>query len=147
MLKARTILVIGALLSTANTLCCQSREVDDIRAVLDAQVRAWNHGDIEGFMEGYWKSGSLLFTSGGSVQRGWKATLEKYKASYTTKSKMGILRFSQLEIQLLSPESAWVFGHWELERDKDRPHGVFTLILKKFSEGWKIVHDHTSAGN
>lgn len=116
----------------------------EIRAVLDKQVQAWNNGDMEGYMDGYWKSDSLLFTSGGNIQRGWQATLEKYKKGYSTKAKMGTLRFSQLEIYLLSQESAWVFGHWELEREKDHPQGVFTLVFKKCSGGWKIVHDHTS---
>jgi ketosteroid isomerase-like protein len=85
-----------------------------------------------------------LFTSGGNIQRGWQATFEKYKKSYDTKSKMGELKFSQREITILSPNAAWVFGHWELHREKDHPAGVFTLILRKFRDGWKIIHDHTS---
>jgi ketosteroid isomerase-like protein len=87
----------------------------------------------------------LLFTSGGKIQRGWKATSEKYRKSYNSKEKMGILKFSGLEFNLLSPESVWIFGHWELTRTSDHPNGVFTLILKKFPDGWKIIHDHTSA--
>ena len=122
----------------------ESQPMKDVEAVLVKQAKAWNNGDIEGYMQGYWKSDSLLFTSGGKIQRGWKATLEKYKKSYGTKAKMGRLKFSQLEINLLSPESAWVFGHWELQRKTDHPQGVFTLILRKFSDGWKIIHDHTS---
>ena len=117
---------------------------DEILSVLDKQTDAWNHGDIEGYMQGYWKSESLLFTSGGNIQRGWQATFAKYKKSYDTKSKMGVLSFSQREVALLSPDAAWVFGHWELHRKKDHPAGVFTLILRKFSDGWKIIHDHTS---
>ncbi len=117
----------------------------EIIIVLNKQVEAWNRGDIEGFMQGYWKSDSLLFTSGGNIQRGWKATLEKYRKNYSTKSKMGILKFSGLECTLLSPESAWVLGHWELKRESDHPSGVFTLVLKKLPDGWKIIHDHTSS--
>lgn len=117
---------------------------EEIIGVLNMQAEAWNHGDIEGYMQGYWKSDSLLFTSGGKIRRGWKATLEKYQKSYGTTSKMGTLKFSELEIKLLSPVSAWVFGHWELVRDSDNPGGVFTLIFKKFPDGWKIIHDHTS---
>ena len=117
----------------------------EVMKVLEQQAQAWNAGDIEGYMDGYWKSDSLLFTSGGKIQRGWKATLEKYKTSYDTKEKMGRLEFSSLEIYELSPSSAWVFGHWELQRSSDHPSGVFTLILRKFSDGWKIVHDHTSS--
>ena len=127
------------------TATAQNQTQKEISEVLSKQAVAWNNGDIEGYMGGYWKSDSLLFTSGGNIQRGWNATLEKYKKSYGTKSKMGTLKFSDLEITLLSPESAWIFGHWELNRKKDHPHGVFTLILKKFPDGWKIIHDHTSS--
>lgn len=118
----------------------------EIFSVLDTQAEAWNNGNIEGYMQGYWKSDSLLFTSGGNIQRGWQATFKKYKKSYDTKSKMGVLKFSQREVTILSPDAAWVFGHWELQRKKDHPAGVFTLILRKFSDGWKITHDHTSVG-
>jgi ketosteroid isomerase-like protein len=119
---------------------------EEIGALLDAQAAAWNRGDVAGYMEGYWKSDSLLFTSGGNVRRGWKETYEKYAASYDTREKMGTLKFSNLEYYLPAPGAAWVFGRWELERTNDRPGGVFTLVLKKFPEGWKIVHDHTSSG-
>ncbi|MBI4546372.1 MAG: DUF4440 domain-containing protein, partial [Ignavibacteriae bacterium] len=121
-----------------------TQSTKEIESILISQAAAWNRGDIEGYMQGYWKSDSLLFTSGGKIHRGWKATFEKYKKSYNTKEKMGTLNFSQLEIIVLSPESAWVFGHWELQRDKDNPKGVFTLVLRKFTDGWKIIHDHTS---
>lgn len=117
----------------------------EVSSVLNAQMNAWNEGNVKGYMEGYWKSDSLLFTSGGKVQRGWQATFEKYTKSYDTKAKMGTLKFSGFEYYLLSSGSAWVFGKWELERSGDHPNGVFTLILKKFPDGWKIIHDHTSS--
>jgi len=117
----------------------------EIQAALDNQTQAWNKGDIDGYMQYYWHSDSLLFTSGGQVRRGWQETLDKYGKSYDSREKMGTLRFSGLEIHLLSAESAWVFGRWELTRKKDHPGGVFTLILRKFSDGWKIIHDHTSS--
>lgn len=113
--------------------------------MLELQLQAWNRGDIEGYMEGYWKTDSLLFTSSGKIQRGWNATFEKYKKSYYTKAKMGNLVFSNLAITLLFDESAWVFGYWELSREKDNPKGLFTLIFRKFATGWKIIHDHTSS--
>lgn len=118
---------------------------DEVQSVLDMQAQAWNAGDIDGYMEGYWKSDSLLFASGGNIQRGWKATLEKYKKSYSDPEKMGVLKFSEVQINLLSSTSVWVFGRWKLIRKQDNPHGVFTLVMKKFSEGWRIVHDHTSS--
>jgi len=117
----------------------------EVASVLDAQAAAWNRGDIAGYMEGYWKSDSLLFTSGGNVRRGWRETFEKYSASYDTPEKMGKLSFSEMEFHLPAPGAAWVFGRWTLDRQADRPGGVFTLVLKKFPEGWRIVHDHTSS--
>ncbi len=136
--------LLACIISTA---CSQqsSNWQKEIHSVLMQQQEAWNRGDIEGYMRGYWKSDSLLFTSGGNIQRGWKATYEKYKKSYDTKAKMGKLDFSKLEINLLSEESAWIFGCWELKREKDNPKGVFTLVLRKFKDGWKIIHDHTSS--
>jgi hypothetical protein len=117
----------------------------DIASVLDRQAAAWNAGDIAGYMDGYWRSDSLLFTSGGSVRRGWQETYDKYRARYATKELMGTLAFSGLEYHLLSDSSAWVFGAWALERSSDRPHGVFTLVIRKIGGAWKVVHDHTSS--
>ncbi len=115
-----------------------------IASVLDHQVQAWNKGDIAGYMQGYWHSDSLIFTSGGSVNRGWRATLEKYSGKYDSKEKMGTLVFSNMEIFSLSENAAWVLGRWELQRSTDHPHGIFTLVFRRFPDGWKIVHDHTS---
>ncbi len=117
----------------------------EVRSVLTAQADAWNRGDIAGYMDGYWRSDSLLFTSGGTVRRGWEETFEKYAATYDSREKMGTLTFSGLEVHLPAPGAAWVFGRWELARAADTPGGVFTLVLKRFPEGWKIVHDHTSS--
>ncbi len=139
------ILLLSIPLNAQRMKPTDSTAVKEIQLVLSLQAEAWNSGNIDGYMEGYWKSDGLLFTSGGNIQRGWQATLEKYKKSYGTKAQMGTLTFSQLEISLLSSESAWVFGHWELERNDDHPGGVFTLIFRKFPDGWKIVHDHTSS--
>jgi ketosteroid isomerase-like protein len=133
------------ILSAQSKYNSDSINVRHIFQVLSNQQKAWNDGNIAGYMDGYWKSDSLLFTSGGNIQRGWNATYEKYKKSYDSKKKMGELIFSELEIKLLSEKSAWIFGFWELKRENDNPKGVFTLILRKFKEGWKIIHDHTSS--
>jgi ketosteroid isomerase-like protein len=117
----------------------------EIASVLLRQSDAWNSGDIAGYMDGYWNSDSLLFTSGGSVRRGWQETFDKYKKKYATKDLMGTLTFSRIEYHLLSEGSAWVFGSWALARATDRPNGVFTLVLRKIGGSWKIVHDHTSS--
>jgi len=135
---------MGLLTTVLLAALVQAGPIDDIKGVLDAQVQAWNKGDIAGYMEGYWKSDSLVFTSGGTVNRGWRATFDKYAGTYNTRDKMGVLTFSDVEVSLLSPEGAWVLGKWELVRGSDRPHGVFTLVLRKFGDGWRITHDHTS---
>ena len=120
----------------------------DINAVMNAQVVAWNAGDIDGFMKGYWNSPELKFVSGDNVTKGWQPTLDNYKKNYDSKAKMGVLTFSGLDVTVLSKDSAVVLGSWNLDREvdgkKDNPHGKFTLIFRKFKDGWKIVHDHTS---
>lgn len=116
----------------------------EIRAVMDSQVAAWNRGDIEGFMQGYWKSENLVFVSGANVTRGWQPTAERYKKNYDSREKMGVLTFSDLQIDVLSKDAAVVLGSWSLQREKDNPQGKFTLIFRKFKDGWRIVHDHTS---
>ena len=116
----------------------------EIRKVMNDQAAAWNRGDIEGFMEGYWRSEKLVFVSGENVTRGWQPTLDRYKKSYDTREKMGTLRFSDLEITVLSKDAAVVLGSWELTRQADNPKGKFTLIFRKLKEGWRIVMDHTS---
>ena len=115
-----------------------------IRGVLDAQAAAWNRGDIEGYMDGYQRSPDIVFISGDRVTRGWKTVLERYKRSYDTREKMGVLTFSDVEITMLSADAALVFGRWQL-RTKGEPHGRFTLLFRKTGAGWGIVHDHTSS--
>jgi ketosteroid isomerase-like protein len=115
-----------------------------VRAVLDAQVAAWNRGDIDGFMDGYARSTETVFVSGDKVTRGWQTVLDRYKKGYDTREKMGQLTFSELQITPLSKTSAVALGRWQLTRAKDTPHGRFTLILRRTNAGWRIVHDHTS---
>ncbi len=117
-----------------------------IQKVLDDQVAAWNKKDLEGFMRGYWNSPHLTFSTGKDKLRGWQATYDRYRKRYQSEGReMGTLTFSELEIEMLSPESAYVRGQWKLVTSKDKPEGLFTLIFKKLPEGWRIVHDHTSS--
>ncbi|MCY7375996.1 MAG: DUF4440 domain-containing protein [Pyrinomonadaceae bacterium] len=134
------------LLSSTN-IAAQSRDAKisaEVQSVMNAQVLAWNAGDIEGFMRGYWKSEEMKFVSGDNVSRGWQAALDRYKKNYDSKAKMGVLTFSGLEVNVITKDSAVVLGSWALAREKDNPKGKFTLIFRKFKDGWKIVHDHTS---
>ena len=115
-----------------------------IRNVMDEQTAAWNRGDIDGFMQGYWNSPDMTFVSGDNVTKGWQPTLERYKKSYNSREKMGILSFTNLEITLTSKDSAVVLGRFTLVREKDKPTGMFTLNFRKLKEGWRIIIDHTS---
>jgi len=96
-------------------------------------------------MNGYWRSEQTVFASGDEVTRGWQKVLDRYKAKYSDRAKMGTLTFSEIEIKALSDDSAVALGSWKLKRAADEPHGKFTLIFRKFPDGWKIIHDHTSA--
>jgi ketosteroid isomerase-like protein len=118
-----------------------------IRLLLDNQVAAWNRGDIEGYMRGYWESDSTLFNSGGSLTKGYRAVLMRYKKSYDTREKMGTLGFRDLVIRPLSSNAAVANGVWELNRKNDKPWGRFTLIVERKPEGWRVTHDHTSSAD
>jgi ketosteroid isomerase-like protein len=113
--------------------------------VLDQQVKDWNAGDIGKFMRGYDRSEKTRFASGGNITLGWQAVMDRYQRTYSDKAAMGTLTFSDLDITALSEDSALAFGRWHLKREKDEPSGLFTLLFRKTSDGWKIVHDHTSA--
>ncbi len=119
--------------------------VVEIQSVLSAQRDAWNRGDIDAFMNGYAQSASTVFVSEDEVRRGWETVRDRYRVRYSDRAKMGTLNFSQIEVTMLSPEAAVVLGRWRLKRASDEPHGRFTLIFKRLPEGWRIVHDHTSA--
>ena len=121
-----------------------AKTIAAIRAVIDAQSEAWNRGDIEGFMGGYWRSPETVFISGDSLTRGWQTVLYRYKKNYDSREKMGTLTFSDLEITPMGNDAAVVVGRWHLQRAKDEPHGRFTLVFRKTKQGWRIVHDHTS---
>ncbi|MGA7906927.1 MAG: nuclear transport factor 2 family protein [Candidatus Sulfotelmatobacter sp.] len=119
----------------------------DIEHVLRTQQAAWNRHDLEAFMTGYWNSPELTFFSGANERHSWQATIERYRATYDSPGhEMGKLEFSGLRIEMLGTEAAFVRGAWQLTlSDGKTPHGLFTLIFRKFTDGWKIVHDHTSA--
>ena len=138
--------VLIILMVVAGSACGQSGDKIEaaIRKVMDDQTAAWNRGDIDGFMAGYWRSEKLVFISGDNVTRGWQPTLDRYKKSYDSRAKMGVLKFSDLEFTILSKDAAVVLGCWSLKRESDNPHGKFTLTFRKLKEGWRIVMDHTS---
>jgi ketosteroid isomerase-like protein len=117
-----------------------------VTRVLEEQTNAWNRHDLQGFMAGYWNSPQLTFFSGAHESKGWQAALDRYKKSYQGAGhEMGKLEFSNLRIEMLGPQAAFVRGEFHLTMsDGKTPHGLFTLIFRKFPEGWKIVHDHSA---
>jgi ketosteroid isomerase-like protein len=122
-------------------------EAKAVERVLRTQQEAWNRHDLEGFMAGYWNSPELTFFSDAKEHDGWQATIDRYLATYSSPGhEMGKLEFSGLRVVVLGQDSAFVRGSWKLTMsDGKTPHGLFTLVFRKFPEGWKIVHDHTSA--
>jgi ketosteroid isomerase-like protein len=118
-----------------------------ISRVLHMQQDAWNRHDLEAFMTGYWSSPDLTFFSGANERQGWQATIDRYRATYSGPGhEMGKLDFSNLRIEMLGKDAAFARGEWHLKMsDGKTPHGLFTLVFRRFTDGWKIVHDHTSA--
>lgn len=143
---ARTIKTVFLLAFLALSLGVKAQQADEaeIRNVLKTQAEAWNQGDIEAYMQGYWNSDSLLFVGKSGPTYGYRATLERYKKSYPDKASMGQLTFSELRVRLLSGNSAFVLGRWSLQREKDAPGGFFTLLWEKKRGHWVIVADHSS---
>ena len=146
-MHVRTALVIVAIaISSATAGNCDTSTVDGaVRAVLQSQVEAWNRHDLNGFMAGYWNSPELTFFSGVNETKGWEPTLERYRKTYQSQGRaMGHLSFSDLQVEALGGDAALVRGRFQLVMpDGKQPRGVFTLIFRKFPEGWRIVHDHT----
>jgi ketosteroid isomerase-like protein len=142
-------LVAPAVSPFAPTMCVIPEDQDPaaVRRLLDAQVAAWNRGDLEGFMKGYWRSDSLTFYSGGNVAHGWQVTLERYRKRYQSEGReMGTLVFDLHDVTLPARGEALVRGGWSLKLKDGEPRGLFTLWLRWFTDaGWRVVHDHSSA--
>jgi ketosteroid isomerase-like protein len=148
-LQTRLTLFIICDILIAPLVCAKPEQppnsVAEIQSVLTAQQDGWNRGDIDAFMNGYARLASTVFISEDEVRRGWETVHDRYHLRYSDRAKMGALSFSEIEVTMLSPNAAVVLGRWKLKRENDEPHGRFTLIFKRLPEGWRIVHDHTSA--
>ena len=130
--------------NTVNTINQDPNDINAIKKMLSNQQECWNNGDIDGFMQGYWQSEKLIFTSQNhEPTHGWNNTLERYKNSYPTKSSMGKLKFEILDLKLISKTTATLKGKWELNREKDNPNGIFWLDIDKFDKDWLITKDST----
>jgi beta-aspartyl-peptidase (threonine type) len=139
------VVVLLVIPASAQTSSPKDQEAS-IRAILQAQVEAWNKHDLDAFMAGYWNSPDLTFFSGAKETHGWQATLERYRKNYQSgDAEMGKLEFSDLQVEMLGPQSAFVRGKFHLTMSNGKqPHGLFTLIFRQFPDGWRIVHDHSS---
>lgn len=141
------LLILGFLLALPCMLQAQTSndaDLKQIRKILAQQTKAWNKGDLVGFMQGYWKSEKLQFIGSKGIKYGWKATLEGYQKGYPNKEKMGILKFTILSVKKISDDAAFVIGKWHLTRKNDTPNGHFSLLWRKIKGQWVIVADHSS---
>ena len=126
------------------SVAAQKTEEEKIRQLLTAQTLVWNRGDINGFMQTYWKSDSLLFIGKSGVTRGWQKTLENYQKGYPDTAAMGKLSFNISTVKKISPANFFVVGKWMLNRSIGDLSGHFTLFLQKIKGQWVIVADHSS---
>jgi hypothetical protein len=144
----KKIFLLAAILSTTTSFAQSknnlSKDEVEVRKVLDEQVAAWNRGDIDGFMQGYWKSDSLMFIGSKGVTHGWKQTLENYKKGYPDTVRMGKLNFDLITVKKLSSEYFLVVGKFTLKRSIGDASGHFDLVFRKIKGHWVIVSDHTS---
>ena len=138
--------VSGALRIPNLSAASDERESDRaaIAKILATQQGNWNQGNVDAFLEGYWRSPDLTFSGSGGIARGWDGVLARYKKNYPDRTAMGQLDFSDLEFHFLGNDAALVLGHWHLARTRGDIGGVFSLVWQRFPEGWRIIHDHTS---
>lgn len=122
----------------------QEKDKADIQQVLDQQVIDWNNFNVEGFMEGYWKSPELKFIGSSGITYGWQQTLDGYKERYPSQEHMGVLNFNILKIEFIATDSYLVIGEFHLERSIGNADGIFSLIFKRIDNKWVIIADHTS---
>ncbi len=142
-MKLKSLLIIF-LFFPLFTVCQETDLEKSVRLVLAEQEIAWNKGELESYMQGYWKNDSLRFIGKNGIQYGWQQTLNNYKKSYPDKATMGILEFEILKVEILSDSSAFVIGKWALTREKGNVNGYFTLLFKIIDGKCVIVCDHSS---
>lgn len=146
-LSGAVFLFLAACASVPATLtpAQQSAEASTITQMLQAQDAAWNAGDIDGFMQGYWPSDDLRFASGGEVVKGFDRTLARYKARYPDRAAMGVLTTSEYDIEFLSADAAIAYGRWKVTTASGSADGLYTLILRKIGGDWLIISDTTTS--
>lgn len=136
-------LILSTVTSAQDTDDEKNPTVHEIETILRVQAESWNEGNLDGFMETYWKSPELSFSSGGKTTHGWQATMNNYKRKYPA-GNMGHLTFDHLETTVLGKDHALVLGQWHLKYDTRKMDGNFSLVVRRMDAGWKIIHDHSS---
>ena len=145
-MKLLCLLLVVACAASPPVRRFEATDKSSVTGVLAAQAAAWNRSDLDGYMAGYAKTDDLVFTSGGKIRRGWQATYDAFKVKYATSpGSMGKLVFEVLEVTPVGADGAIVLGRWTLTEAEHPGTGVFTVVLERRAEGWKIVHDHTSS--
>src|SRR5690242_12423160 len=137
------LLLFLAFFLTKHTLA-QDKDDQTIRKVLSDQTIAWNRGNIEDFMKGYWNNDSLMFIGQRGVTYGYQNTLMNYKKNYNNADAMGTLSFDLIKVQRLSPEYYFVVGKWHLKRSIGDVGGHYNLLFRKINNSWVIIADHSS---
>jgi ketosteroid isomerase-like protein len=133
-----------AIAMLSGSIHAQSKDETAVRQMLAQQDKAWNRGDIEGFMQGYWHNDSLMFIGKSGITYGWQNTLDNYKKGYPDTTTMGKLAFNYIEIKRLSVNYFFVVGRWHLTRTIGNLDGAFTLLIKRIKNRWLIIKDHSS---
>lgn len=137
-------IVLFFALASAFSVSAQDSDETAIRQLLDKQTKAWNQGDLAGFMDGYWENDSLMFIGKSGVTYGWKNTLNNYKKGYPDTAAMGKLHFNILKVTRISPEYFFVVGKWYLTRSIGDLNGHYTLLMRKIGGKWVVIADHSS---
>jgi ketosteroid isomerase-like protein len=149
----KRLLIVGLACAASVTACAASQpraftpaDRAAVTGVLTAQQDAWNRGDLVAYMDGYLRSDALVFTSGSKIRRGWNETRAAYETRYgADRSGMGKLAFEIIDVQAVGADGAIILGRWILTETPNAGSGVFSVILERRPEGWRIVHDHTSS--
>ena len=139
----KKILLLPALAFSLVALA-QPRDAVSIRKVLDEQIKEWNKGNIEGFMQGYWRNDSLMFIGKSGINWGWQKTLDNYRKNYPDTIAMGQLSYDIILVKELSPEYYYVVGKWMLIRSIGNLGGHYNLLFRKLNGQWFIIADHSS---
>ena len=140
----KSVFLIVAVLIFATTISAQSKDEKTIRNVLANQTNAWNQGNLQEYMLGYWQNDSLMFIGKSGITYGWQKTLENYKKGYPDTAAMGKLKFELLAVNKLSANYYFVAGKWNLVRSIGNVGGAFTLLFRKIKNRWFIISDHSS---